>query len=116
MYPVVRHFNRTLVAWAMKKFRRLKGHKIRASRFLKGIAAKCPYLFVHWQRGMVVILLDGSGVNREVHAPFYDRPGVQFLRPTRQALYSVKLDIMTTIILMGYETRNLGFGLFRHFR
>lgn len=53
LYPVLRHFNRTLVAWAMKKFRRLKGHKIRASRFLQGLAAKCPYLFVHWQRGMV---------------------------------------------------------------
>jgi RNA-directed DNA polymerase len=53
MYPVLRHFNRTLVAWAMKKFKRLHGHKIRASRFLKGIAEKCPYLFVHWQQGMV---------------------------------------------------------------
>ena len=53
MYPVLRHFNRTLVAWAMKKFRRLKGHKIRASRFLQGLAATCPHLFVHWQRGMV---------------------------------------------------------------
>ena len=53
LYPVWRHFNRTLVAWAMKKFRRLTGRKIRASRFLQGLAAKCPYLFVHWQRGMV---------------------------------------------------------------
>jgi RNA-directed DNA polymerase len=53
MYPVLRHFNRTLVAWAMKKFKRLKGHPIRASHFLKSLAAKCPYLFVHWQRGMV---------------------------------------------------------------
>jgi RNA-directed DNA polymerase len=53
MYPVLRHFNRTLVAWAMKKYRRLKGHKIRASRFLQGLAEKCPYLFVHWQQGMV---------------------------------------------------------------
>jgi putative transposase len=25
---------------------------------------------------------DGSGVNREVHAPFCERPGVKFLRPT----------------------------------
>ncbi|HZC00721.1 MAG TPA: hypothetical protein VE844_04965 [Gammaproteobacteria bacterium] len=24
---MVRHFNRTLVAWAMRKYRRLKGHK-----------------------------------------------------------------------------------------
>src|SRR5271170_3924709 len=27
--------------------------------------------------------LDKSGVNREVHAPFCERPGVQLLRPTR---------------------------------
>lgn len=53
MYPVLRHFNRTLVAWAMMKFKRFKGHKMRASRFLKELAKKCPYLFVHWQRGMV---------------------------------------------------------------
>lgn len=26
--------------------------------------------------------LDGSGVNREIHAPFCERPGVKFLRPT----------------------------------
>lgn len=53
MYPVLRHFNKTLVAWAMKKYRRLKGKKMRASQFLKNLAMKCPYLFVHWQRGMV---------------------------------------------------------------
>jgi D-arginine dehydrogenase len=29
-----------------------------------------------------VCVLDGSGVNREVHAPFCERPEVQFLRPT----------------------------------
>ncbi|MGA9599807.1 MAG: hypothetical protein WBS22_06055, partial [Methylocystis sp.] len=27
-------------------------------------------------------LPDGSGVNREVHAPFCERPEVKFLRPT----------------------------------
>lgn len=53
LYSVLRHFNRTLVAWAMNKFKRLKGHKIRASRFLKSIAKSRPVLFVHWQRGMV---------------------------------------------------------------
>jgi RNA-directed DNA polymerase len=36
----------------MRKYRRLKGHKTRASRFLEEIAVKQPYLFVHWQRGM----------------------------------------------------------------
>jgi RNA-directed DNA polymerase len=53
MYPVLRHFNKTLVAWAMRKYRRLKGHRTRASRFLERISEKQPSLFVHWQRGMV---------------------------------------------------------------
>jgi len=39
-----------------------------------------------------VRLLDGSGVNREVHAPFCERPGVQFLRPTCHRLHWV-LDV-----------------------
>lgn len=37
-------------------------------------------------------LLDGSGVSREVHAPFCERPGVQFLRPTCHRLHWV-LDV-----------------------
>jgi RNA-directed DNA polymerase len=53
MYPVLRHFNMTLVAWAMRKYRRLKGHKTRACLFLEGIAKRQPHLFAHWQRGMV---------------------------------------------------------------
>lgn len=32
-------------------------------------------------------LLDGSGVNREVYAPFCERPGVKFLRPTCHRLH-----------------------------
>jgi hypothetical protein len=43
----------TLRAWAMKKYRRLKGRKMRAGQFLERIAEKHPHLFVHWQRGMV---------------------------------------------------------------
>jgi RNA-directed DNA polymerase len=53
LYPMLRHFNRTLVAWAMRKYRRLKGHKTRASLFIEGIAHRQPGLFVHWQRGMI---------------------------------------------------------------
>jgi RNA-directed DNA polymerase len=53
MSPVLRHFNQTLGAWAMRTYRRLRGHKVRASRFLEGIAKRQPHLFVHWQRGMV---------------------------------------------------------------
>jgi RNA-directed DNA polymerase len=53
MYPVFRHFNKTLVAWAMRKYKRLKGHKTRASLFMESIAKRQPHLFIHWQKGMV---------------------------------------------------------------
>jgi RNA-directed DNA polymerase len=52
MYPVLRHFNKTLVAWAMKKYRRLRNHKTRASRFLEQLSESQPHLFVHWQKRM----------------------------------------------------------------
>ena len=35
-------------------------------------------------------LLDGSGVNREVHAPFWERPAVRFLRPTQYQNHHVR--------------------------
>jgi len=53
MYPVFRHFNKTLVSWAMRKYKRLKGHTIRTSRFLERLSETQSYLFVHWQQGMV---------------------------------------------------------------
>jgi RNA-directed DNA polymerase len=53
LYSVFRHFNKTLVAWAMRKYRRLKGHKTRASLFLETVAKTQPHLFAHWQRGTV---------------------------------------------------------------
>jgi hypothetical protein len=53
MYPVLRHFDRTLIEWAMRKYRRLKGHKTRAALFIEGIAKIQPSMFVHRQRGMV---------------------------------------------------------------
>jgi RNA-directed DNA polymerase len=52
MYPVLRHFNKTLVAWAMRKFNLLRRHKTRASLLFERIAEKQPHLFVHWQHGM----------------------------------------------------------------
>ncbi len=53
LYPVVRHFNQTLVAWAMRKFKQFRGHKTNAMRFLANIAKKQPHLFAHWKIGMV---------------------------------------------------------------
>ena len=51
--PLLRYVNQTLLAWAMRKFKRFKAHKIRASQFLQQLAAGRPDLFVHWHRGMV---------------------------------------------------------------
>ena len=42
----------TLVAWVMRKFKRFKGHKILAGRFLERLAQERSDLFVHWQSGM----------------------------------------------------------------
>jgi len=53
MYPVFRQVNMTLVAWAMRKYRRLKGHQTRAGLFLETVAETQPHLFVHWQNGTV---------------------------------------------------------------
>ena len=51
LQPVWRHFDKTLVAWAMAKYGHLKGHKIRASRFIHKIAKRQPHLFIHWTLG-----------------------------------------------------------------
>ncbi len=53
MYPVWRHFDQTLVAWARRKHKRLRRHKTRASKFIEGISERSPRLFEHWRRGMM---------------------------------------------------------------
>src|SRR5215471_2589121 len=53
LYPLLRYVNHTLVAWALRKFKRFNGHKTLASRFLERLAKERPDLFVHWQSGMV---------------------------------------------------------------
>ena len=52
LYSVWRHFNRTLVAWAMRKYKRFRNRKTRASKFLESISKKEPHLFAHWRAGM----------------------------------------------------------------
>lgn len=44
----LRRINEYLVRWAMRKFKRLRGHLTRAWRFLKAIAKREPALFAHW--------------------------------------------------------------------
>ena len=50
--PVWQHFNRTLVAWAMKKYKKLKSRKTEAIKFIENIARKESRLFVHWRQGV----------------------------------------------------------------
>jgi RNA-directed DNA polymerase len=56
LYPVLRHFNKTLVTWARRKYKKLKG-KTRASILLGNIAKREPHLFVHWKIGMVGVFI-----------------------------------------------------------
>ena len=53
LYAVFRHINRTLVRWVRRKYKSLRRHKIRASKFLEGILRRSPRLFAHWRAGMV---------------------------------------------------------------
>jgi RNA-directed DNA polymerase len=57
-YPSALHrplscLNRRLVRWAMKKYKRYKGHQRRATRWLRRVARKRPELFAHWRLGIV---------------------------------------------------------------
>lgn len=57
MYVVWRHFNTTLVAWAMQKFKSLRRRKTQAGRFMERIAERDPSLFYHWSIGMVGVFV-----------------------------------------------------------
>ena len=50
--PMLRYVNQTLVRWAMRKFKRFRAHKIRASGFLQKLVREKMSLFVHWRIGM----------------------------------------------------------------
>ncbi len=52
LYPTLRQLNRTLVRWAMRKFKKLKHHRRRAEHWLGKIAIRQPQLFPHWQLGV----------------------------------------------------------------
>jgi len=50
--PLLRYVNLTLVAWAVRKFKRFKGYRTGAGQFLGRLATERPDLFAHWQLGM----------------------------------------------------------------
>ena len=47
--PVFRHLNRTLTRWAMRKYKRLRGHQRNAEHWLGSVARREPELFAHWR-------------------------------------------------------------------
>src|SRR3954464_5798349 len=50
---MLRHVNLTLVAWAMRKFKRFQGRKVRAARFLEKLVRARPAMFEHWRIGLI---------------------------------------------------------------
>jgi RNA-directed DNA polymerase len=52
LYPILRHFNRTLVRWVTWKYKRFRRHRRRAEYWLGRIADKEPNLFTHWRMGV----------------------------------------------------------------
>jgi RNA-directed DNA polymerase len=57
-YPSALHrtfdcINRRLVRWAMKKYKRYRGHQRKATQWLRRVARERPELFAHWRLGIV---------------------------------------------------------------
>jgi len=52
LYPLFRHIDKSLVAWARRKYKRFHKSKTRAGLFMEEVYRKCPALFVHWKLGM----------------------------------------------------------------
>ena len=57
-YPSALHrafdcINRRLVRWAMKKYKRFRGHQRCATQWLRRVARERPELFTHWRLGIV---------------------------------------------------------------
>ena len=46
--PIADYINRSIIRWAMRKFKRLRGHKERAFAWLDRLKRKSHGLFVHW--------------------------------------------------------------------
>ena len=81
--PLLRYVNHTLVAWAMRKFKRFKGRKTLAGRFLNDSLRSGRISSYTGKTVWSARLPDGSRVRRESHARFCERPMVQFQRPTQ---------------------------------
>jgi RNA-directed DNA polymerase len=52
LYPIFNQLNRSLQRWAMRKYKKLRGRKRRATHWLGRIAKQMRCLFAHWRLGV----------------------------------------------------------------
>jgi len=52
LISLLRRIDEYLVRWAMRKYKRLHGHRTRAVAWLAGVARRDPRLFAHWRAGV----------------------------------------------------------------
>jgi RNA-directed DNA polymerase len=52
LYPILREIETDLILWAKRKYKRFKGHHIKAIHWLGRIARREPKLFAHWRLGL----------------------------------------------------------------
>lgn len=52
MYPFLRNIERFLICWVTRKYKRYRGHRRRASKWLGRVRKREPNLFVHWRLGL----------------------------------------------------------------
>jgi RNA-directed DNA polymerase len=52
LYPAMRELDRDLALWAKRKYKKLRGHLRRATRWIARISRRAPGLFAHWQMGV----------------------------------------------------------------
>ncbi|HHI5329624.1 TPA: group II intron reverse transcriptase/maturase [Legionella pneumophila] len=57
LYKVWRHFNQSLMAWVMKKYKPFRKRKTKAGKFLERIAKERADLFAHWRIGMIGVFI-----------------------------------------------------------
>jgi group II intron reverse transcriptase/maturase len=49
LYPTLRHLDMVLARWAVRKYKKLRGHLRRARHWLARVARTRPRLFAHWK-------------------------------------------------------------------
>jgi|TARA_R110002072_G_scaffold302390_1_gene485019 hypothetical protein len=52
MYQISRYVNQRLVRWAMRKFKHLRGRKVKTIATLERLVKARPTLFAQWSQGM----------------------------------------------------------------